>query len=290
MTPRTGTPSLIPEPVFQRAEQPCEDRGPQLSGDLAEPGPFTGYDPKQLAEDRDHKHFTGDGQFTEHEGLRVKTLSFHQSIIASIYDSAECIATALPESDLDDEQLRALMASPLHLQERKASAERSQVYHSERENLMSTSSQDPISTGKPVAFFSSQSRLNQDTFSDRDDFSLRHQQVFGSNEPFIKFSNLANEATSLLDGNRDHLPTEARSEFMMLEYKVESLNTCIHELQQQTCAKRLELEDAHHGYLESRLQEELVMKEKAFRDTQIRSIKFLTFPVNQQSCQVLDLR
>ena len=52
---------------------------------------------------------------------------------------------------------------------------------------------------------------------------------------------------------------------MMLEYKVESLNTCIHELQQQTCAQRLELEDAHHGYLESRLQEELVMKEKAFR-------------------------
>ena len=39
----------------------------------------------------------------------------------------------------------------------------------------------------------------------------------------------------------------------------------------------LELEDAHHGYVESRreqvrLQEELVMKQKALRDTQIRSI------------------
>ena len=58
-------------------------------------------------------------------------------------------ATPLPESDLHDEQLRALLASPLCLQEREASAERSQVYHSERENLMSSSSQDPF---KPKKF------------------------------------------------------------------------------------------------------------------------------------------
>ena len=63
---------------------------------------------------------------------------------------------------------------------------------------------------------------------------------------------------------------EARSELMKQEYKVESLNTCISELQQQTHAQRLELEDAHFGYAESRreqvrLQEELVMKEKALR-------------------------
>ena len=61
------------------------------------------------------------------------------------------------------------------------------------------------------------------------------------------------------------------------EYKVESLNTCISELQQQTYAQRLELEDAHLGYEESRreqvrLQEELLMKKKALRDTQIRDI------------------
>ena len=47
------------------------------------------------------------------------------------------------------------------------------VYHSEREGLMSSSSQDPTvgGTGKPVAVFSSQSRSNQDTLSDRDPFS-----------------------------------------------------------------------------------------------------------------------
>ena len=79
---------------------------------------------------------------------------------------------------------------------------------------MSSSSQDPISTGKAVALFSSQHRLKQDTFSDRDDFSLRHQKVFGRNKLFIRFSNPANVAKSLLDGNRDHFLAEARSELL----------------------------------------------------------------------------
>ena len=142
---------------------------------------------------------------------------------------------------------------------------------------MSSVSQDPISTRKLVALFSSQNRLNQDTFSDREDLSLRLQQVFGSNEHFFRFSNPANVAKYLLDGNRDHLVAEARAELMKQEYKVESLNTCIGELQQQTYARRLELENAHHGHVESRreqirLQEELVMKEKTVPDTQIRNI------------------
>ena len=64
---------------------------------------------------------------------------------------------------------------------------------------------------------------------------------------------------------------------MKQESKVESLDNCINELQQQTYAQRLELQDAHHGCVESRreqvrLQEELAMKEKALRDTQIRSM------------------
>ena len=108
MTPRTGTPSSPFEQVFQRAERPCEDRRPQLSGAMAEPQLFTGYEHQQLAEDRHYKHFTGDGQFTEHEDLRVKPLSFYQSIIASTCDSAESIATLPLESDLHDQQLRAL--------------------------------------------------------------------------------------------------------------------------------------------------------------------------------------
>ena len=90
-------------------------------------------------------HLTEDDHTTELED-RVKFLSYHQSITASTYDSAESIATP-PEGDLDHEELRTLLARPLYLQERGASAERSQVYHPERENLMSSSSEDPTSVG-----------------------------------------------------------------------------------------------------------------------------------------------
>ena len=93
----------------------------------------------------------------EHEDLRVKPLFFH--------GSDESIVTPVPDSDLDHEQLRVLLPSPLYLQEREANAERSQVYHSQRENLMSSSSQDPTSTGKLVALFS-RVWLDQETFSE----------------------------------------------------------------------------------------------------------------------------
>ena len=58
---------------------------------------------------------------------------------------------------------------------------------------------------------------------------------------------------------------------------MESHNNCINELQQPACAQRLDLENAHHGYVESRreqvrLQEELSLKEKPLRETQIRNM------------------
>ena len=156
-----------------------------------------------------------------------------------------------------------------------ASAERSQVQHSEREDLMSSSSQglNFKFTAEPVALFSHQSSMNQDVFSKREQLV----DVLGSNQSIFRFSYLGNVAKSLLDGNRDNLLTQIRSELMKQEQKVESLNNCIYELQQQACAQRLELEDVHHGYVESRreqvrLLEELVMKDKALRDTQIKSM------------------
>ena len=91
--------------------------------------------PSKVISDKDHKHFTEDKHFSEYkdlaeqEDLRLKPLFFHQSSISSTYDSAESIATLPPDSDLDDDQIRALLTSSLYLQEREAYAERSQVYH-----------------------------------------------------------------------------------------------------------------------------------------------------------------
>ena len=187
-TPRTDIIfSLFPNQSSNILKSFAKINGPQQRGALTEPTHPTRYDPNRIVEDRDYRLFTRDGQFTEFEDLRVRPLSFNQSIIASACDSAESIATP-PESDFDDEQHCALLASPLYLQERGANAERSQVKLSVRENLMSGSSQDPTSTGKCVALFASQNRLNQETCSDREDFLFRHQQVFGSNEPFFRFS------------------------------------------------------------------------------------------------------
>ena len=64
---------------------------------------------------------------------------------------------------------------------------------------------------------------------------------------------------------------------MKQEHQVRSLNNCISELQQQASAQRLELQDAQHGFVESRreqvrLQEELSMKDKVLRNTHIRNM------------------
>ena len=79
----------------------------------------------------------------------------------------------LLESDLDDDQIRALLVWPLYLQEREANADRPQVDHSVGENLVSSSSQVPKSTERPVTLFSSENRSNQETFSDRRFFFRR---------------------------------------------------------------------------------------------------------------------
>ena len=95
-------------------------------------------------------------------------MSYNQSLLSSTRDAIESPATP-QEADLDHEHIRGLLASPRFLPEREASAERSQVYHSEREGLMSSASQSLnfISTGELVALFSHQRRLNQDAFSER---------------------------------------------------------------------------------------------------------------------------
>ena len=59
-------------------------------------------------------------------------------------------------------------------------------YHSERENLMSSSPQDPIRTGKPVALLSSKNRLNQETFSNREDFLEDINRFFWEQRTFLQ--------------------------------------------------------------------------------------------------------
>ena len=65
----------------------------------------------------------------------------------------------------------------------------------------------------------------------------------------FRYADPSNVVRSLLEGNKDHLLSQAKSELMRQEHQVGSLNNCISELQQHAYAQRLELRDAQHGYV-----------------------------------------
>ena len=103
------------------------------------------------------------------------------------------------------------------IQKRGASGQRTQADHSRRESMMSNSSQEPRASGKPDAVFSSRSDEPGNQFE---------SSIFKHADP-SKFG------SSLLEGNTDHLLSQARSELTKQEHQVGSLNCCISELQQQ---------------------------------------------------------
>ena len=156
------------------------------------------------------------------------------------------------------EMLEARSASALN-KIIQASAKRTQADLGD--SLMSSSSQEPRAQGRRDAMFASGSEEPGNQFK---------SSVFKHADP-------SNLGKSLLEGNKDDLFHQARSDLMKQEHQVGSLNDCISELQQQAYARRLELQDAQHGYIESRreqvrLQEEVSLKEKVLRDTGIRSM------------------
>ena len=126
--------------------------------------------------------------------------------MTSTYDSAESIATLPPGSDLDDEQIRKMLASPLHLQDREACADRPRVYHSFRENSVSSSPQFRESARKPAAVFSHKRKSSHNQFKEN----------FTSSDP-------EEAARSVLEEQRDHLLAEAKSEILKQECEVDLL-------------------------------------------------------------------
>ena len=145
---------------------------------------------------------------------------------------------------------------------RRSLTQRIQADHSRRESWKSNSSQEPRASGKPGMHCFHQGATNREISSKVSMFKCADPSKLGR---------------SLLDGNKDHLLSQARSELMRQEHQIGFLNSCIYELQLQAYAQGLELQDAHHGYVESRreqarLQEELSMKEKLLRHTQTRNI------------------
>ena len=85
---------------------------------------------------------------------------------------------------------------------------------------------------------------------------------FRSEKPGIQFKSSisknadpSNLGRSLLEGNKDHLLSQAKSELVRQEHQVGSLDNIISELQRQAHAQRLQVQDAQHGYIESRREQ-----------------------------------
>ena len=133
----------------------------------------------------------------------VKSLSYNESLIHSDYDSAEGIAIA--DSDLEDGQLRKMLASPLYIQ----------------------SGARPRVSGKPDAMFSFDSEPTLNTFLARNRGNEPGDQFKSSVHSVFRFAGPSNVGGSILEGNKEHLLNQARSELMKQEHHVGSLNSCI---------------------------------------------------------------
>ena len=62
--------------------------------------------------------------------IEDKPMIFHKSSMSSTDDASDRITTLLPESTLDDDQIRKILISSLYSQKREVSADRPRVYHS----------------------------------------------------------------------------------------------------------------------------------------------------------------
>ena len=132
----------------------------------------------------------------------------------------------------------------------------SPLYMQSREDCKS--SRLPIAPGKPVALLqergarANRTRALDVTFvSGTESIGETCCNVFiwkrRTGKPIREFCLQKNLGRSLLEGNKDHVLSQARSELMKQEHQVEPLNYCISELQQQTYTQRLEVQDAQHG-------------------------------------------
>ena len=243
--------SSSPNPDLLSTHPPIHCEDPRQDGTSTEYPSSTGYQPKRIELNRilvNPQNQIIDDQ-DDIEEIGVKPLTYSKSLIHSAYDSAQGIATS-PDSDLDDEQLRKMLASPLDrrereenegqarayhseresltihssrnpevsgkpdaecVQKREANAQRTQAYHSRRESLMKSSSRDFDVSGKPDAVFSCHSESSQNTFSERDR-SNEPENRFGCRvHSVFRFADPANIGKSLPDGIKQGLNLWSRN-------------------------------------------------------------------------------
>ena len=191
----------------------CADPSNVSFGHLAETHSPTGYEPKSLTEEDTSK--------------LVKPMFFHRpSMTCRLMIQLRALRLLL--------LYRIWMMSKygicwLHRcsyrREKMMRVDRSRVYHSHRENSVSSSSHFREIAGKLAAVFSHTRKSSQETLSDREGISSGHQPVQGKDETPSRISVPEEAARLVLEEQRGHLLAEAKSEILKRECKVDTLNT-----------------------------------------------------------------
>ena len=157
------------------------------------------------------------------------------------------------DSDHEDGELQKLLTSSLYDHKASGRPDAMDIQESEVNAQTSHSSKSREATGRPVALFSPRQ------YEERDKM---WSSVFSG---------------TLLAGSKDHLLNQAGSDLARNEIIMKSPIKCIDDLQTRTEAQDRALQEIQNEFVESRreqarLQEELLRKEDALRDTQILSM------------------
>ena len=145
--------------------------------------------------------------------------SYLQSQMHSDHDSAESSA----DSDVEDGELRKMLASPLNrlaamVQERSKCKAALKLITREEKVRRQVHLKNREQRGNLLQCFRQE---------------MRNQEI-NSTVLFSKTADPSNLGRSLLEGNEDHLLSQAKSELMRQEHQVGSLNNCISELGRTT--------------------------------------------------------
>ena len=134
----------------------------------------------------------------------------------------------------------------------------------------------PSRCGEFAAVFSCKTKSSQESHSDRNGVPL-HIESSRRKWSLITLSESENDKILIVEEQRDHLLSEARSEVLKQECRADFLDCSMRELQRQIHSSRTETDHTNLGYETSRreqarLHEELAKRERALRETHIWSI------------------
>ena len=130
------------------------------------------------------------------------------------------------DSDLEDGELQKLQTSPLYAQRASGKPDAMVVQEREVSAQTSHSSEDQRASGRPTALCSP--KCNE-----------QRKQMWSS---VSRNANPSDLSGTLLEGDKDHLLSQARSDLARRELHVESLNRCIGDLQKRTEAQNRALQ------------------------------------------------